>query len=104
MRRCPAADQVPDTAAPQVVHDTVLETERGAGFRPEFPEIPNAAAVAVEDVRTIEASGLPAARDDRGKLAAVDREDTAVPVLAALWSESDDAFVPVVVGTRTQAT
>src|SRR5262249_53068042 len=88
---------VPDTAAPQVVHDAARETERPAGFRPEFPEIPDAAAVAVEDVRTIESPGLPATRDDRGEFAAVDREDAAVPVLAALWPEPYDALGPVVV-------
>src|SRR5262249_31661317 len=81
VRRRSAADQVPDAAPPQVVHDAARETERGAGFRPELPEVPDAAAVAVEDVWTIKAARLPATRDDGRELASVDREDASVPVL-----------------------
>jgi hypothetical protein len=75
---------VPDAAPPQVVRDPAREAEFGACLRPEFPEVPDAAAVAVEDVQAVKAAGLPAARDDRGELATVDWEDASVPVLAAL--------------------
>src|SRR5262245_9962235 len=67
VRWCPAADQVPDAAPPQVVHDTARETGLRAGFRPELSEVPDSAAVPVEDVWAVKSAGLPAARDDRGK-------------------------------------
>src|SRR5262249_56108366 len=83
VRWCPAADQVPDVAPPQVVHDATRETELRADFRPELSEVPDSAAVPVEDVWAVKSAGLPAARDDRGEFAAVDWDDAAVPALAA---------------------
>ena len=97
VRRDAAADQVAHAGAPEIMHDAAGEAELAARLRPELAEVPDAPAGAMEDERAVQATRLPAAGHHVGELAAIDREHPAVPVLAPLGSEPDDALAPVVV-------
>jgi len=97
VRGDPSADQVPDTASSEVVHDTPGETELPARPSPQLSEVLYRSALPMEDERTVEPPCFPTPIEDRGELAPVNRENPAVAVLAPLGTKPEHALGSIVI-------
>src|SRR5690349_9206857 len=86
VRIVPGVNEMLHAAPSEVVDDPARQPGRRARLRPELPEVPNAAAVPVEDVRAVEASDSDPALDDDREFAFY-RKNTAMAVLRVLGTE-----------------
>jgi len=90
MRVVAGIDQVPHTAASEVVDNPPRESDRRTRSLPHLAEVADPSPMLVEHVRAIEATRGESPLDDRRERAGVHREHARAIVLAVFGSEPDE--------------